>query len=46
MKEFGASTKIGKALRQRFSSIIKSMSASNVVGRLTEVIKVINKIKP
>lgn len=46
MKEFGASATVGKALRQGLASIIKSMSDSSLVGRLTGVMKRINSSGP
>jgi len=46
MKEFGASATVGKALRQGLASIIKSMSDSSIVGRLTGLMKRINSVGP
>ncbi len=42
MSEFGGSAKVGKALRTGFSSIIKAMSDSSAVGRITGMMKQVN----
>lgn len=46
MSEFGGSAKVGKALRTGFASIIKGLSDSTAVGRLTGVMKRINSLGP
>jgi len=42
MSEFGASAKIGKALRLGFANIIKVMGDNTIVGRITGLMKKIN----
>lgn len=42
MREFGGSAKVGKALRFGYSQIIKSVSDSQVTGRLTGLFKRLN----
>ncbi len=44
MSEFGASARIGKSLRMGFSNIIKSMSDTSIVGRITGLMKKINSV--
>ncbi len=44
MSEFGGAASVGKALRQGYASIIKSMSDSSVTGRLTGIMKRINSL--
>lgn len=44
MAEFGASAKVGKALRLGFANIIKSMADSRVAGRITGLMKKINSL--
>ena len=44
MSEFGASATVGKALRQGYANIIKTMSDSSVTGRLTGIMKRINSV--
>ncbi len=46
MSEFGGSAKVGKALRQGFADIIKTMSDNRVVGRITGLMKRINTVGP
>ena len=46
MSEFGGSAKIGKALRTGFANIIKIMSDSSAVGRITGMMKRINAVGP
>ena len=42
MAEFGAAAKVGKAFRQGFANIIKSMRDQTLAGRLTGLMKQIN----
>lgn len=44
MSEFGGAAKVGKALRTGFSSIIKGMSDSTAVGRITGMMKKVNAL--
>ncbi len=46
MAEFGGSAKIGKSFRMGFVSVINSMGGTNVVGRITGVMKRINAVGP
>lgn len=46
MSEFGGAAKVGKAFRMGFSNIIKSMSDSTIVARLTGIMKRINSVGP
>lgn len=46
MSEFGGSAKVGKAFRIGFANIIKSMSDSTLVGRVTGLMKRINSVGP
>jgi hypothetical protein len=44
MSEFGASAKVGKALRMGLANVIKLMGESSLVGRLTGLMKKINTL--
>lgn len=44
MSEFGASATIGKSFRVGFSSIIKTMSGSIIVGRIVQMLKRVNTV--
>ncbi len=46
MREFGGAATVGKALRTGFASILKSMSDSGIVGRITGIMKRINSLGP
>jgi hypothetical protein len=44
MSEFGASAKVGKALRMGLANVIKLMGESSLVGRITGLMKRINSL--